>query len=285
LSRLKVPFTIVLAGCLIPDMPWILQRLAVASGLISPSARSSAYFIAQASFLFCVVGSLAIGAIHRLWLPAAAIASFGCAIHLLLDSLQDKWGNGVNFFAPFDWSLQSFGVLGVETALVATASLVGVIPFLATRRIKDDAGALDFTGTRLGVFIAAIAVYLVAPTLLVSDVIEANVRNLRTLSSPDGRAGKALELDREEVSITADASYISTHAGETLTVASAPYPLTEGQYSVRGRFISDDAVSLEQIRRESEYRDVASVVGLVMMGGWIAGVLWVRIRTGPIGHP
>lgn len=97
-------------GCVIPDLPWILQRiLLVAVPGVDPYAPQ-AYLVVQASLfgglLVCTAAALLT---DRFW-QTCVILGGNAALHLVLDALQTKWGSGVHFFAPVSWTSTNWGL-------------------------------------------------------------------------------------------------------------------------------------------------------------------------------
>ncbi|HSO09252.1 MAG TPA: hypothetical protein VLR45_04640, partial [Desulfoprunum sp.] len=97
----------VVAGCIIPDIPWILLRTALALGMAAPYTIRL-YTTIQASLLFCTLFSAFLAQFSRRPAATFAILSGNCLFHLLLDATQVKWANGVHLLAPFDWTAQQF---------------------------------------------------------------------------------------------------------------------------------------------------------------------------------
>jgi len=133
----KLPFLAILAACVLPDLPWILRRILIFAGY--PNAdQLYAYTIAQASLLGSSVLAVGVAAIFNRWLLVTLTIIVGCALHLVLDALQDKWGNGIHLLAPFDWTMWSLGVAETDGWLLIVLSGIGLLPFLLARP-RDDA--------------------------------------------------------------------------------------------------------------------------------------------------
>ena len=128
------------ASCIIPDLPWILQR-ALRATLPDVSAYEvRLYAIAQSSFAVCLILSIALAIWSVRPARVFAILGLGCLTHLLLDSLQTKWANGVHLFAPVSWDLLNFGLFWPEDAITFALTAFGVaMAFFAWMRIPRDA--------------------------------------------------------------------------------------------------------------------------------------------------
>nr|MBS0019700.1 hypothetical protein [Gammaproteobacteria bacterium] len=98
----------IMVGCVIPDAPWIAQRVvhAAAPGFDPYSLRL--YFVAQASLLSSLVLCAACAVLTRTPRVLFFLLGFNVLAHLLLDACQTKWGNGVAIAAPISWSLWNF---------------------------------------------------------------------------------------------------------------------------------------------------------------------------------
>jgi hypothetical protein len=102
-------------GCLIPDLPWIFQRL---GNILIPNINLydlRLYVIVQSTLLFSIILSLALTSFSKEYIRTFLILAFGSLIHLLLDSLQEKWTNGVLLLAPFNWDLMNFNLFWPES--------------------------------------------------------------------------------------------------------------------------------------------------------------------------
>lgn len=277
----RPPFTLVLAGCLIPDLPWILRRVAIGSGLAESSADLIAYCIFQASLAGTLAACLAVGLVHRNWLTFAALAWLGCALHLALDALQDKWGNGVHFLAPFDWSLMSAGFLDIESPVFTIATVAGLLPFLFLRRIRFDANSIVVTRTRCVAVLLLAATYFALPLMFVDEVVESNVRYLRTLDTEGDRIGRRIELDRQRIYRAGESLLITTHTSEVLEIAGPTDTISEGIHSVRGTFVAQNKIEISDRKTHTAWRDIASYLGVTLSAAWCMAVLYVRFFGRP----
>jgi hypothetical protein len=84
------PLQWIALGCVIPDIPWILQRIFRLIPTLDPvSLRMYAVF--QASLLSCCVLSLAFALLTRRTGFVFLVLSLNSLCHLLLDACQKKW--------------------------------------------------------------------------------------------------------------------------------------------------------------------------------------------------
>jgi len=86
-------------GCVIPDLPWILQRVVQSLPMPINLYDLRAYCVAQSSLILCLVICGAFSMLAKQRSKVFGILAMGCALHLLLDALQVKWANGVHFLA------------------------------------------------------------------------------------------------------------------------------------------------------------------------------------------
>jgi len=276
---LRVPFAAVFAGCVIPDVPWIIKRLVYMTDIPFEPISASAYFIAQASLVGCLLSCVAFGFLFTNFKRVAAIAFLGCLVHLSLDALQDKWGNGVHLIAPFDWEILSLGVFQSDSVFTYLLTISGIIPFLFIIKARQDARLLCLVPLRLAACCICLFAYFLIPLLFINDVVASNSRYLQTLANRDDRRGQFLELDREKVSVTGDTWHTTTHVGETLMIANPDAQLADGgTYSFRAEFVDEREIKVIDWKRHSGMRDIASYAGLMGIGCWMIMVLILSKR-------
>jgi len=99
----------VFLGCVIPDFPWILRRALIALAPGMDLYDVTLYAAVQASLLFCLLLSLVFSVLSARPRLVFGILAANALIHLLLDTIEIKWGNGVFLLAPLSWKPLSFG--------------------------------------------------------------------------------------------------------------------------------------------------------------------------------
>ena len=276
---LRAPFAAVFAGCVTPDLPWIVRRLIDMTSISLEPISALAYFIAQASLVGCVFPCIAFGFLFTNFKPVAALALLGCLVHLLLDSLQVKWGNGVHLFAPYDWEILSLSVFQIDSVFTNLLTFAGIIPFLFVTKARHDARLLCLNPVRLAGCCICLIAYFAVPFLFISDVVASNSRYLQTLENKDERRGKMLELDRETASVTGDTWYTTTHIGEVLAIVNPDANMTDGgTYSFRAEFYDEREIWLIDWKRHSGMRDIASYIGLLAIACWMTTILILSRR-------
>jgi len=278
-GRIRLPFAAILAGCVIPDLPWIMRRLINATGIALEPITAYAYFIAQASLVGCLLPSIAFGLFFRSVKLVAAFALLGSLLHLLLDSLQDKWGVGVHLLAPYNWQTLQPGIFELDSSIAHLLSFAGIIPFLFIVRARQDARLVRFSSVRMAASCVCLIAYFSAPFLFINDVVASDSRYLQTLASEVGRRGKFLELDRETASVVGDSWYTTTHVGEILKIVNPDTNMVDGDtYSFKAEFRNVGEIQLIDWKKHSGARDIASHIGLLAIGCWMVAVL-VLSRT------
>ena len=117
----------VFLGCIIPDIPWIIQRvLRVMLPQIDPYTLR-VYVIIQASFVFCVILSAVFAFFSEKPKTVFLILLLNSFVHLLLDALEIKPGAGVHLIAPFSWEPIMFGLVWPEHVAVTLLTIVGLV--------------------------------------------------------------------------------------------------------------------------------------------------------------
>lgn len=257
-------------GCLIPDLPWILQR-AVRSFEVSPYDLRL-YAIVQSSLLFCLVFSGFAALFSKAWPRVFAILALGSVLHLGLDAMQTKWANGVLFFAPFDWQVLNFGWFWPEAwpSLALYALGVGYTVYAVSR--LPVSGADLCWPRRAGLAAAAMLalLYVLGPVVWMPHARAADVHYAQTLEKRPARIGKPLELDRTRVWQT-DPVQIITWSGERLVVPNLQ-EVASNTISLKGEFTATNMIEVAQVHEHlGQRRDYASYLGLLIILGW-----WLR---------
>ena len=265
----------VLTGCILPDVPWIAQRVtnAVAPGADPYAVRL--YFVGQASLLGTVVLCGAVASLAPKPRRIFLLLAFHALLHLLLDACQTKWGNGVHLLAPLSWDHLNFGLFWPEQwpsllltggglVYVAWASRTGLwSPFHASAR-------------RLWACALLLVCYAVLPALWQPSAYEANVHDARTLK--ENRVGESVAFDREELVRATDGPRL--HVWNRQLYAGQPaFPAHEATVSLRGRLAPGDRIEVAAFYEHAgNSRDYGSVVGLAVWA-LALGVGIFRART------
>lgn len=264
-------------GCVIPDVPWILQRAAhvMVPGVDPYLLRS--YVIIQASLLGCVVLSAAAALLAQAFWRTWAILGGNAVLHLGIDAMQTKWGNGVHFLAPFSWDLTNWGLFWPESAVTYGLTAFGLGYILRYWR-PSLSETLDLVWTRparwmgLGVVLVG---YLALPFLLLPAPIEADTHYLGTLQASENRVGHAVAFDREQYLETQNGAVIEYYGGR---VAVEPLEVeSPATVSLRGVFIEENQIRATAYHvHAGGLRNYASYLGLALIAFIWGAALWRR---------
>jgi len=273
LSRLLWPGAdcrLILVGCLIPDLPWIVRRLGALMPFID-GYHLQLYTIAQASLFLCCLLALAItlgtGLDAKRSIFVFTLIAGNCLAHLLLDACQIKWSNGVHLFAPFSWRLLHFDLSWPEHPLWLFLSAAGLfVLFFAWRDSLRRPWPWYWPATgksrRFRPLLAALCLllYCLAPLACMRPIEREDNGFLATVHEQSARPGKYVEFDRRPF---AD-GFLTLFRGERLRLTGA-LPEKTGLLSVRGRFLSPDTLAVLEWHRQNRFRDWASLLALTLI--------------------
>lgn len=273
-GKIEIPW--ILAGAILPDIPWIFQRIVTATQLAEPYQLRS-YVTIQASLFFCLVLSTGLAFFARRPKHTFAMLAFNCIMHLLLDALQIKWGNGVHFFIPFSWQPTNFGILWPEHFFGYIAALLGVVYLvLKTKTILHEGLRIILpTGSKMLIVLLSLLFYLFFPLSLIDQLEESNSNHIQTLRQKEGRPGKYIELDRAHYSEKDEQITIFSRESITLT---GNKPDKSGTISIKGEFTAPHIIRSSTFHLHNDYRNNASYIGL-FLSFFIWGYLLVIRRT------
>ncbi len=278
----KADFKWILLGCILPDLPWIGQRL-VRAFTDLPPIEIRIYAISQSSLAVSLLLCAALALFSRNRGPVFLMLAAGSLLHLLLDALQTKVGNGVLLFAPFDWRLTNFGLFWPEdpATLVLFALGLGVLAYISIRERPSGADLiLPRKGAALAVIILLTA-YLAVPLALRGSVLAADLHDVATLTQTETRPEKELELDRVRLLIENGEPILAIWTGERIaaTGPSAQVLTEPAKVSIRGHFTTPTALNVTSIQwHHGHIRDWASYLGLAAIALWWAFSLLHRVR-------
>ena len=254
----------ILLGCLIPDVPWIFQRIFRVFFPFLDLYDLRLYAIVQSSFFECVILCSVFGILSSTPRQVFFILSLNSLLHLLLDALQIKWANGVHLFAPFSWSLVNVGWFWPESVVnyvLTTFGLGWMIWFMWKRWPTTILFRKPSVGS-LGGASSLLLVYMISPIFFLQGPLLADNHFVHTIQNIQHREGKLIEFDRIPYSKGIDQDQLQTWAEETLMV-SGPQSTQSGTVSIRGHFENSKTVNIHQIHEHSWwFRDGASLLGL-----------------------
>ncbi len=269
-------------GAVLPDVPWLLQR--IAHFFVHGEARYDLrlYFVVQASLLFCLVLAAAVALLAEKPQRAAAILSLGAVIHLLLDACQIKWANGVLLFAPFDWRLLRFDLFWPESLLTWLLVAGGVVSgVLAAPALWQN--PIGLVPRRWPVVLPLLAVWVFLPIALLRQAESGDVHFVGTLRNHDQRPGRQLELYNAHWFPGLAANETAQGEGAVVTMSEERLIVTTGEagialpaeaarMSIKGHFETSGRLRLEDFHvHRARQRDALSLPPLAALA-----LLWLR---------
>ncbi|MDD3619046.1 MAG: hypothetical protein RBR09_09085 [Desulfobulbaceae bacterium] len=263
-------------GCIIPDVPWIVQRVfhTLDSDVDLLSLRS--YTTVQASLLGCLIlsGVFALAAADSRKL--FALLACNSVLHLLLDALEIKWAGGVHFLAPLSWDMTGFRLFWPEHAVISALTVLGALTLVhAGPRDWKIPVVLSPDRIKRVFALLLLAVYFILPIPLASGPAGADNHFVTTLRDRENRAGKYLELDRSRY--RSSDNTVAVFSGERLKVRGMTLP-EDGVVSVRGNFIDQHTIHISAYHVHSPLRDISSVAALAgVMTVWVVALVKKRI--------
>jgi len=257
----------ILIGCVIPDLPWIFQRMVRLLAIPVDLYDLRLYAICQASLLGCLIiaGALAFLSTHPQ--KVFGVLAINVLAHLLLDSTQLKWANGVHLFAPFSWELWNLGWYWPESVVTYGLTALGVIYVGVAWRSAVDQPLIPSLPSARNCLVAGLclAIYVVFPFAVMSQVEDADNHFIKTLRHAETRVGRAVEFDRVPYFWKKSGGVIKTMSNEFLEVVNNPLQQS-ALVSIKGRFKASDTIEVEDLHIHSSwFRDAASYMGLVIL--------------------
>jgi len=277
-------------GCILPDVPWIGQRLIRALLLDLSPFDVRLYAIVQSSLLFCLVAAAGLAMLAPRPGRVLAILALGSLLHLLLDATQTKWANGVVLFAPVDWSVTNFGLYWPEDwpSLALTAWGAATAAWMLWRH-PPGAGPpgppvppgprrprLRVAGT------LALAAYLALPLAFLGPAAADDPHYVNTLRQTGDRANRCAAFDRAQVlARPGEQPVLATWTGEFLPIIGIVPPNETMLASVKGCFETNGELAIDLLHLHPAHRrDLLSYAGLGFVSIWLvfSGLASVRRR-------
>ncbi|MDO8550508.1 MAG: hypothetical protein Q7S39_10220 [Ignavibacteria bacterium] len=254
-------------GGIIPDLPWMFQRL---GWIFFPNINLydlRLYVIIQSTLLFGIIISLALASLSKEYLKTFLILALGCLIHLLLDSLEIKWANGVHLFAPLNWELLNFNLFWNESIPIYLITLFGLVYFLITYK-KGINTPLNLELTkfiRWFIFLTGMLIYFLLPLFILNQPLEANNHFVKTLENVDERPGKYFEIDRRPYRFENGIGIINTFTNEDIELKNINLNTSE-TISIKAIFIDEKTAEVIDYHVYSIlFRDGSTYIGLAMI--------------------
>lgn len=273
-------------GCVIPDVPWILQRVLMALPGIDPTTVRL-HAGAQSSLVGSLLLAAAMACLACRPRRAFTVLGIGVLAHLLLDACQIKWGNGSMFFAPFDWRLVRVDLFWPEHWATYALTAIGLAVFGVEAVRAGATGVIDVSFRplrRIVIALVALALWASWPVPFRESMLASDAYSLATLRAPD-RIGRRIAMDR--VPYTAPprgpAVHTLTHERLALTEAVSAY---DAVLSLRGTFVDSATIRVDAYHDHTTghlrvpIRDVFSYAGLLLVAStWLVALERQRRRS------
>lgn len=254
-------------GCLVPDIPWILQRVVHQFGLPVDRYDLRLYGVLQASLVFCLILAATLAWASRNPPKVFTILGLNAFLHLILDGLEKKWAGGSHLLAPFSWWNSDLELFWPENHIIDALTGLGILYlWLALRkghRWHSIGVSLDWK--RIAGVSLMLALYFAGPLPFLKAAEKADVHSIGTLRAVESRPARRVELDRSRYSVADGRPQLRLFSGEIL-VAAGDLPPAPGTVSVRGRFVDSKTLQIEEYHvHRNWFRDAASYVGLLLL--------------------
>ena len=263
LGMKEAPLQWIAVGCIIPDIPWIVQRIfTYLPGIDTLNLRL--YTVTQASFAYCMILSLALAMLTSKSKQIFLILATNSLFHLLLDAAQNKWGNGVNLLVPFSWHSTNFDLLWPEHFSSYLLAFSGILAFIVLWPKAIQSNLLLQRPSKTKALCAAICltIYFSSPSLLLNNAYAENTHYSQTLNDTQTRTGKTLEIDRANYKATTDT--LECYIDKQLKITNLP-KIESGTISIRGHFLDEKTIELQEYHVHKIFRDYASYAGLFLV--------------------
>lgn len=258
-------------GALIPDMPWIANRIFYFFDFSDPIQRL-AYLIPFSTPFMAVIAALIIALTQRNTLRSFAMLLIAALFHILLDTMQTRIAEGSLLLYPASFTQYSFGWFWPEDTISYVAVGIGFIVTMFSLIVSGPRPGIQKTRLHLIIVLALIAALF--PVLTIDRIISANAYRTGFLEAPQKWEGKQISLERETV-ISANA--IKTFSGLTVKVAGKHNLQTGQSVSIRG-YYSNGTVYPELIHYHNAPRDIFSYIALFIFVCIWLNIPW-KIRT------
>ena len=280
----KADIKIIFLGCLLPDVPWILQRLVLAFSPNVDAFTLRLYFITQASFFMTLILCGALAVLSTSPKKVFVILALNSLLHLVLDALQTKWGNGVLLFAPFSWAQLNFGWFWPESLPTYMLTLLGLGYVLwAWKRVINESPLLpDCSSRKIILALGLFGLYFTLPMGLLDGPRMENTSFNTTLQEKHTRMGQEIEFDRRPYVHTGQKKILRSTNNEEFQLHGKSLPQS-GTVSIRGRFLDPKSIKVIEIHEHVwGFRDGSSYIALLLLlTMW--GVAFFRTWKSPQG--
>ncbi|MBA3613573.1 MAG: hypothetical protein H0W49_11820 [Nitrospirales bacterium] len=267
---------LVCLGCLLPDLPWIFQRVLMGILPGSDPYTIRLYCIAQASLFVTLVLCGALAFLTHTPRAVFMILGVNVLLHLVLDGLQTKWANGVHLFAPLSWDLWNVGLFWPESlpTYIMTGGGLFYIGWQWRKGISQPLPISLLSPFKMAISASLLILYFALPFVLLEGPRNADNHFVRTLEEIEARPGRPLELDRPSYVKTPSGDMIGLFNGEQISTTQEILDHS-ATVSVRGRFVTPTQLDVLEFHEHSTwFRDTGSYLGILLLLGMWLGALF-----------
>jgi hypothetical protein len=255
-------------GCVLPDVPWILNR---GLPVLTPDVDRidlRLYAVTQSSLLGSLLLAGGIALLARRPRLVFAILGLNVLFHLLLDACQAKIGNGVLLLAPFSWEMTNFGLFWPENWPTYALTIFGLGYFAWAWWRGRSTRPTRWPPQRIPVAIVALLAYFALPLAFLASAEAANTHWTRTLRYPT--AGAPIALDRNAYSAEPEGGVVVAWTGQRFRAVGARLD-HDAAVSLSGRMRDESTIEIERLHEHTgPSRDHATYVGLALLA-----LIWV----------
>jgi hypothetical protein len=221
-----------------------------------------AYCITQASLFSCLLLATSLSLLFKEKKIIFILLSINCVFHLLLDSFQTKWANGVHFFAPFSWDLFSVNLFWPEDIFSKVLTIAGGFLFFYFA-IKEFHNRVSFSWPAIRTYLISgflIICYFFLPLFLMDGPYKKNNHYIQTLKHNKIRKNQEIAIDRAPFDQKSNSITIFT--GESF-ILKDKIPMKNAIISLQGIFIDNNSISVNVYHTHSPMRDIYSIIGIL----------------------
>ncbi|MHC4933121.1 MAG: hypothetical protein ACYTGV_13125 [Planctomycetota bacterium] len=254
----------IFAGCIIPDVPWILRRAVFTLVPSSNAYDLRLYAIAQSTLVLCLVLAGALALLSRRPKLTFLVLGLNSLFHLILDACQIKWGSGIYLFVPGSWMSTDLGTFWPESWPTYLLTLLGLIyvSLACWRRMGDPVSLRIPRGRSLLAAVALLVAYFLLPLALMGGAEAANAHFVHTVREP--RAGAKVEFDRNQYSQSVEREVLKSWARTEIQVEGST-PRESAQISLKGTYKDPKTIVIHEYHvHEGFNRDLMSFAGLAL---------------------
>jgi hypothetical protein len=264
----------VFLGLIIPDVPWILQRGMRFLPLAPDPYSLKLYAVVQSSLVFCLLLGAALALLSSTFWKTWALLAFNSWLHLLMDALEQKGGNGVFLFAPASWRMTHWDLLPAEGPAILALTTLGLFYGLWSWRrgalAPPERSGGGPSPSRGWAAAGTVLVYMLLPLVFLEGPLKADAFSIRTLKNVAGRPGRHASFDRA-VFLPEDGGRLRLFSGEILRVEGISLD-RQKPVTVSGVFVAPDRFRADRWTAHTpRFRDAATGLGLAF-----GAALWLH---------